>query len=437
MRLFENKYRNKGLSSHLKFFILLIGWMFLSIDNSPAFERANIIVSKDGRGHFKTIQAALDSVPTKRTQDWIILVKNGTYSEKIFITKSYVTIVGENWDSTKVVYPELREEWNKNHDSSDWGAGVVNIDSSVTDITLADITVYNNHGSLYGTYKKHQFAVRGMGTRIMLLHCKIISDGGDALSLWNRNNGMYYHSNCYFEGWVDYVCPRGWCYITESKFYGHNTPSASIWHDGSKDKNQKFVIANSYFDGVPGFPLGRNHLDGQIYLLNCRFSKNMADRPFYRPPSSPREWQWGDRHYFYNCHRESLDYSWFKDNLSDAEGSPTRDQITALWTFDKKWNPEKDMISVLPFAFLPNPENTFQVIGNTGIKLSWIAGRNAESHNIYFGTTNPPIFIKNQKELYYQTSKLEPNKVYYWRIDEVSEQGIIPGMVWEFSTTNK
>ncbi len=437
MQLFENKYRNKGVSYYSKFMLLVFGWLLLSIDSSYAIERANIIVSKDGSGHFTTIKAALDSIPVNRTRDWVILLKNGTYNEKVFITKSHIIIVGENWDSTQIIYPELREEWNLNHNGSDWGAGVVNIDSSVSDITLANISVYNNHGSLYGTFKKHQFAVRGTGTRIMLLHCKIISDGGDALSLWNRDNGMYYHADCYFEGWVDYVCPRGWCYITNSKFFGHNTPSASIWHDGSKDKNQKFVITNSYFDGVPGFPLGRNHLDAQIYLINCRFSKNMADRPFYRPPSSPREWQWGDRHYFYNCHRDSADYLWFKDNLNTSEGSPTPKQITALWTFDGKWDPEKDMMSILPFAFLPIPEDNTQEINDAGIILTWVAGRNAEWHNIYFGTTNPPTFIRNQKELNYNTGKLEFNKVYYWHIDEVTEQGIITGTNWNFTTRKK
>lgn len=151
---------------------------------------------------------------------------------------------------------------------------------------------------------------------------------------------MYYHADCYFEGWVDFVCPRGWCYITRSNFFGHNTPSASIWHDGSGNRAQKFVIRDSYFDGVPGFPLGRNHLDAQIYLVNCRFSKNMADRPFFRPPSSPREWQWGDRHYFFNCHRDSADFGWFRDNLASAEGSPRAEDISARWTFDGRWDPE-------------------------------------------------------------------------------------------------
>ena len=152
---------------------------------------------------------------------------------------------------------------------------------------------------------------------------------------------MYYHKDCYFEGYVDFGCPRGFCLIEDSEFYGHNL-SASIWHDGSKNKEQKFVIINSYFDGVPGFPLGRFHRDAQFFLINCRFSKNIADKPIYFKQSDPpRTLQWGtNRIYFYNCHRDDGDYQWFADNLSDAEGSPKASDINAAWVFKGLWNPE-------------------------------------------------------------------------------------------------
>jgi len=308
-----------------------------------AGERADVVVAVRGGGDFRSIQEALDSVSQRIERPVVILIRNGLYGEQLFIRQSGVTLIGEDRDSTRIVAAVLREEWNLAHGGSDWGAGVVNIDTGTADITLANLTVLNNHGSLYGTHRKHQFAVRGAGTRIRIVNCSIISDGGDALSLWNREDGMYYHADCTFEGWVDYVCPRGWCYVTRSRFFGHNRPSASLWHDGSADRRQKFVITESFFDGVSGFPLGRNHLDGQIYLLNCRFSANMADRPFYRPPSSPREWQWGARHYFFNCHRDGGDYAWFRDNLHEAEGSPAPEVIDARWTFDGRWNPEADL----------------------------------------------------------------------------------------------
>ena len=410
--------------------------LFLCVISLYAKERANIIVAKDGTGQFSSIQSAIDSVPTNNSRLWIILIKKGLYNEKLFIQKSNIALVGEDRNSTRIVYAELRETWANNHKGSDWGSAVINIDTTANDITLANLTVLNNYGSLYGAYNKHQFTVRGAGTRTSILSCNIISDGGDALSLWNKETGMYYHNDCYFEGWVDFVCPRGWCYITNSQFFGHNKPSASIWHDGSKDKNQKFVIMNSSFDGVSGFPLGRNHLDAQIYLIDCRFSANMADRAFFRPPSSPHEWIWGDRHYFLNCHRDGGDYAWFKDNIDKAENSPDRKTVTAQWSFDNKWDPEGAMPAVLPFASIPYPANkSMEITVHTIDSLRWIGGRNAVSYNLYFSTDSLPHFIGNQKETVFSPGHLKENSLYNWRVDVVTEHDTVSGQLWNFKTS--
>ena len=413
--------------------VIIVVYIFSSL--VLAKDKANIIVAQDGSGQFLKIQDAIDAIPVDNKQNVIILIRNGVYHEKLFIMKSFITLVGEDRDSTRIIYAELRKNINKTWMDMrrDWGTAVVNIDSSVTDITLANLTVHNNYGSLHNT-DDHQFAVRGGGTRVLILNCNVIADGGDTLSLWNKKNGMYYHANCYFEGYVDYVCPRGWCYITDSKFFGHNL-NASIWHDGDADKNQKFVIRYSLFDGVQGFPLGRNHRDGQIFLLDCTFSKAMADTPIYWPEGSQTQWQWGDRHYYYNCHRDGGDYAWFKDNLEKAETAPKENEITAKWTFDGKWDPEETMPSVLPMVFLPRPRDGAKQIQDKSITLKWVPARNAISHKVYFGNTSTPKFKKNQKCNSYTPGKLKSKTTYYWRIDEVTETGTLRGPLWHFTTT--
>jgi pectinesterase len=411
----------------LSIIILCLWW-----SDARSGENATVVVAQDGTGKYRSIQQALDAVPPDHEQRIVILVKNGIYNEKLFIIRSNIAVVGEDRDSTRIVYPELRRTWIKDHDSSDWGAATINIDSSATDVTLANLTVHNNYGSLYGDHD-HQFAVWGLGTRIIIIHCTIVSDGGDALSLWNKTKGMYYHANCSFEGWVDFVCPRGWCYITDCIFFGHNL-SASIWHDGETDEHQKFVIKYSSFDGVPEFPLGRNHLDGQFYLLHCLFSRTMADKPFYRPKSSKRPWKWGDRHFYYNCHRIGGDYVWFADNLAAAAGLPKESDIDARWTFDGQWNPEETMPAVLPTVFLPTPRDAACHVSVVRLELKWIPARNALSQNVYFGKSEKPEFAGNKNENFFQTNNLESGTTYYWRIDEVTETGTIVGPLWHFTT---
>ncbi len=406
--------------------------MFFSILLYGA-ERADIIVAQNGTGTFLTIQEAINSIPKNNARNVTILVKNGTYREKLFISTSYVSIVGEDRDSTRIVFAELRKNWLKNN-PTDWGSATVNIDSGVSNITFANLTIQNNYGSLYGDHD-HQFALWGKGTRIALLYCNVIGDGGDTVSLWNALDGMYYHSHCYFEGWVDYVCPRGWCYITDSRFYGHNL-TASVWHHGSSDEDQKFVIRYSYFDGVPGFPLGRHHVDGQFYLLDCLFSKNMADEQIHYPAYSPnaRPWKWGERHYYYNNHREGGDYDWFADNLSAAKNEPHPDSVTARWAFGGRWDPERTMPAVLPFVSHPVPRTGAYKQRSTQNRLEWMPARNAETYRIYFGKGTDPKFYTNLDAPSVLLPQLESATRYYWRVDHITGRDTVRGPLWHFTT---
>lgn len=417
-------------------YIVLI--IFCVSDFVNAKEKADVIVAKDGSGNYTTIQAAINSAPTVLDKPFIILVKNGIYNEKIFIEKNFITLVGEDRDSTRIIFAELRRNWLVDHPGNDWGSAVINVGNTVTDLTIANLTIYNNYGSTHAGEEKpndHQFAIRGGGERVIIINCNIKADGGDTLSLWNSASGKYYHAYCYFEGWVDYVCPRGWCYITDSKFYGHNL-SASIWHDGSNDPDQKFVIRNSYFDGVKNFPLGRNHRDGQFYLLDCKFSENMADQPIYQPSTAPAPFKWGERYYYFNCHREGGDYKWFKDNLNDAPNYPDQKEISAEWTFAGKWNPEANMPSILPFAFFPTPKNYAKKVSTKNLKLTWIPGRNAISHIVYFDTAPSVLAKKNVTVNKIKYNMLRKNTTYYWQVDEVTEIDTIKGQVWKFTTNN-
>ena len=303
-----------------------------------------IIVAKDGSGDFKTIQEAINSVQSTNRERTIIFIKNGVYSEKIFIEKSNLAIIGESADSTMIIYAELRKNWRQNN-PNDYGSAVINIKNGITDILFCSLTIHNNYGDLYGD-NDHAFAIRGGEgvTRIIIDSCKVISGGGDTVSLWNKDDGMYYHSNSYFEGWVDYVCPRGYCYIENSIFYGHNL-TAALWHDGSMNENHKFVLRNCRFDGEKGFPLGRFHWDAQFYFIGCTFSENMADKKiFFAPSTPPRTLNWGEsRQYFFNCHGESVDYDWHLDNMEEAPGKPDPNTISAVWTFNYKWDPTKEL----------------------------------------------------------------------------------------------
>ncbi len=79
----------------------------------------------------------------------------------------------------------------------------------------------------------------------------------------------------------------------------------------------------------------------------------------------------------------------------------------------------------------PNPAYGSGVF--TRAKLSWTAGLNTISHDVYFGTSDPPPFIRNQTETEFDPGSLDLGTTYYWRIDEVNSSGKTSGPVWTFT----
>jgi pectinesterase len=307
--------------------------------------KPDITVAGDGSGDFRTIQGALDSIPTDNRQRMIILVKNGVYREKVRIDANFVSLRGESRQGTRIEFAQGADEFTKQPDKV--GRAVVNINGD--DFVMENLTVKNTHGVI----GPHAFAVYGKGDKTVILDCDVLSDGADTLALWGDRSGSY-QARLNIRGSVDFVCPRGWCYMTDCTFYEVNPKAhASIWHDGSKDKDMKFVLRNCRFDGVDNFILARHHHDAQFILLDCTFSKAMTNLAPYRviypiAGDEPKEADakknrnldasniWGERAYFYNCHRDGGDYAWYTNNLATAP-----EQVTAAWTFAGKWDPER------------------------------------------------------------------------------------------------
>ena len=66
--------------------------------------------------------------------------------------------------------------------------------------------------------------------------------------------------------------------------------------------------------------------------------------------------------------------------------------------------------------------------------LGWTAGSGAASHDVYFGTSSPGNFQRNQTATTFDPGTLDSNITYYWRIDEKNAGGTTTGTVWSFTT---
>ena len=330
---------------------------------APLPFKPDLTVAADGSGDFTTIQAAIASIPKDNRERRFVFVKDGVYKEKVRVDASFVTLRGQSRAGTRV---EFSQAQGGGGPRDNLGQAVLNINGD--DFVLENFTVQNTHGVI----GIHAFAIYGRGDRTVLQDSDVFSQGNDTISLWRTGNGQfsedaanhaspngrYYHARLKVCGSVDFICPRGWCYMTDSEMFEVNpNAEAAMWHDGSRDQDMKFVMRNCRFDGVEGWRFARHHHDAMIFLLDCTFSKAMRDlepkRVIYPlKGGTPTEADlkrnkdadptniWGERFYYSNVHRDGGDYAWHKENLATAPGAPTPAQITAKWTFAGKWDPE-------------------------------------------------------------------------------------------------
>ncbi len=320
-----------------------------------------LVVDRSNAKAFQTVQAAIEQA--KKGDE--IVIKNGEYQEKLWIdsTKSFLTLRGESKAGVVIKITQARDIWRCEH-PDDYGAATLNIKGS--DISVQNVTIINDYGLINSTDQTipclnesgketqttvqkyalprekgekegekivrsdgHQFAMRSMpgATRLAFEDCAFVSGGGDTVSPWDVENGLYYFNNCSVEGHVDMYCPRGNALAENCEFICHNL-NAAIWHDGSAKEGDKSIILNSKFRGVKGYKLGRYHREAQLYLLGCTFDENLADAPIYQ--AGDRKLTWGHRIYFNGSKGSGFD--WLKDNTDLKE-----DQVDFNSFFGDSW----------------------------------------------------------------------------------------------------
>jgi len=118
----------------------------------------------------------------------------------------------------------------------------------------------------------------------------------------------------------------------------------------------------------------------------------------------------------YFTHNERMGYYWQIDNVQlDAFGLGP---------------PPSDPPNPAQYLFPANQETGLGV----DVNLDWTAGNGATSHDVYFGTNQPPDLQSNQGGTGFEPGPLAYNTTYYWRIDEVNGAGTTIGPEWSFTT---
>ena len=130
----------------------LLGLAMLLVPGpGPRPARAQTVtVAPDGSGQFRTIQAAINSLPEAANGPRTVFIKNGTYREKVFIDgKANLVLKGQSEAGVILTYPQARDEWKcgpgATATAGDWGVATLNL-RNCPDLTLENLSVINSYG---------------------------------------------------------------------------------------------------------------------------------------------------------------------------------------------------------------------------------------------------------------------------------------------------
>jgi pectinesterase len=127
--------------------------------------KPDIVVAADGSGDFKTVQAAVASIPKANRERIVVLIKDGVYREKVRVDAAFVTLRGESRKGTRLEFPQLNEDFSKSPDRL--GRAVINVNGD--DFVLENLTAENTAGQV----GPHAFTIYGKGDRTVIVNCDV------------------------------------------------------------------------------------------------------------------------------------------------------------------------------------------------------------------------------------------------------------------------
>ena len=159
-----------------------------------------LVVARDGTGQFRTVNEAVEVCRAFMEYHKVILVKSGTYKEKVVIPSwlDNIEILGEDVNTTVITYDDHA---NIRLESIGKGMGTFRtytVKVEGNDITLKNITIENNSARL-----GQAVALHTEGDRLKVVGCRLL--GHQDTVYTGKAGTRIYFSGCYIEGTTDFI----------------------------------------------------------------------------------------------------------------------------------------------------------------------------------------------------------------------------------------
>ena len=249
-----------------RFFSLALGALIFSSPNLKA--QTNLFVAADGSAPFKSVQAAIMSVPSGSNINPVIIhIAPGVYKELIYVQreKCFFKLVGENPTNTILTFNLYAGITNaEGRPIGTFKTPSTTIDAD--DFTAENLTFENSAGAV-----GQALAIRVDGDRATFRNCRFL--GWQDTILVNR--GRQYFENCYIAGHVDFIfgAATAWFENCRINCLGNGYVTAA---STPIDQPFGFVFSNCKITGEnPGVKtfLGRPwRIYASTIYLNCEMS---------------------------------------------------------------------------------------------------------------------------------------------------------------------
>ncbi|RZB93475.1 probable pectinesterase/pectinesterase inhibitor 33 [Glycine soja] len=276
--------------------------------------RAHLVVAKDGSGHFRSVQAAINAAARRRLKSrFIIHVKRGVYRENIEVDKTNdnVMLVGDGMRNTIITSARSVQAGYTTYSSATAGIDGLHF-------IARDITFRNTAGPLRG----QAVALRSASDLSVFYRCAI--EGYQDTLMVHAQRQFY--RGCYIYGTVDFIFGNAAvvfqnCVILVRKPL--NGQANMITAQGRDDpfQNTGFSIHNSQIRAAPDLRpiVGKfNTFLGRPWQ---RYSRVVVMKSFLDSLVSPRGWSpWGDSNF-------ALNTLYYGEYRNFGPGSSTRNRV--------------------------------------------------------------------------------------------------------------
>ena len=260
-----------------------------------------ITVSKDGTGDYSSIQSAINSI---QNFPETVFIKKGIYKERVEITNSHITLIGEDVNETIITddyYAEMPMDDGTKRGTFRSYTFFVNADH----FSAFNLTFENSSG--FGKDVGQAIAVYAEGDHITFKNCKMLGHQDTLftgpLPLKERQPGGFVgptefaprnivhqlYEDCYICGEVDFIFGSATAYFKNCTLYAlnRNEEINSFYTAPSTYENQKYgyVFESCNFTGnCPDRTVMLSRpwrIHAKVVLLNCTESKQITEIGFH------------------------------------------------------------------------------------------------------------------------------------------------------------